>query len=423
MPSDTANPPPAAATQRAPRWPLWSAVLVGSAAAAFLALPALAGIPARLVEGCGNWIAAAGALELLSAVGFIALFKLVFAAPISWRAGTPAALRALGASTILPGGGLIGPTIGAWSTSTEKPSVSQITRSTVAFVILTNAPAAIALAALGTLLWLGLASGPHQSALTILPALIAVGLLTATWLVGHPSSRRRPLSRQRRVFSRPLAKPATAIRDGVSEARALITGGNWKLGGAFAYYAFDNAVLWAAFHAYGRTPALSVIVMGYLVGSLAGALPLPAGLGAVDGGLIGALVLYGAPAAPAAAAVLLYRGISLGVPALLGVIGCTCNTTARRRVRIDRRRAPFVDPTSATRRATAELATAHTGRRQLYALPASTSARVLLRRIGVPSVSDVKVFGVRPSLSSKSTSYASSLMFRHHLHRYRSSTK
>ena len=38
--------------------------------------------------------------------------------------------------------------------------------------------------------------------------------------------------------------------------------------------------------------------MGYLVGSLAGALPLPAGLGAVDGGLIGALALYGAPAAP-----------------------------------------------------------------------------------------------------------------------------
>jgi uncharacterized membrane protein YbhN (UPF0104 family) len=372
MPSEMAKRPPKATTQRSSRWLLWSAVLVGSAAAAFLALPALAGIPARLVEGCGNWIAAAGALELLSAVGFIALFKLVFAAPISWRAGIPAALRALGASTILPGGGLIGPTIGAWSTSTEKPSVSQITRSTITFVILTNAPAAIALAALGTLLWLGLASGPHQTALTILPALIAVGLLTATWLVGH-SSGRRPPPPHPGVFSRPFANPAMAIRDGVSEARALITAGNWKLSGALAYYAFDNAVLWAAFHAYGHTPALSVIMMGYLVGSLAGALPLPAGLGAVDGGLIAALVLYGAPAAPAAAAVLLYRGISLGVPALLGAIGCTCRTTAYRRLRLDRRRAPVVDPTSATRRATAELATAHTNRRQPYTPPASTS--------------------------------------------------
>jgi hypothetical protein len=85
-----------------------------------------------------------------------------------------------------------------------------------------------------------------------------------------------------------------------------------------AYYAFDNAVLWAAFHAYGNPPPLGVIVMGYLVGSLAAAAPVPGGVGAVEGGLIGALVLYGAPAAPAAGAVLLYRGISLGLALALG---------------------------------------------------------------------------------------------------------
>ena len=62
--------------------------------------------------------------------------------------------------------------------------------------------------------------------------------------------------------------------------------------------------------------------MGYLVGSLAGALPIPAGLGVLEGGLIGSLVLYGAPAGPAAAAVLLYRGISLSVPVALGALGC-----------------------------------------------------------------------------------------------------
>src|ERR1700733_3513109 len=210
MPSQTAN-PPAATSERSSRWPLWSALLVASAAAAFLALPAFAGVPARLVRGCGKWIAVAAALELLSAVGFAGLFKLVFAAPISWRRSVPAALRALGASTILPGGGLIGPTIGAWSTSNERPSISELTRSTIAFVILVNAPVAAALAALGTLLWLGLAGGPQQAALTILPALIAVTLLTATWLAGH-ATRYRPPSRWR-AFSRPLAKPARAIGD------------------------------------------------------------------------------------------------------------------------------------------------------------------------------------------------------------------
>jgi uncharacterized membrane protein YbhN (UPF0104 family) len=342
IPDHSAGPIPAA-DRRSRRWPLWGALLVVSAAAVFLAVPTLAGVPARLVEGCGDWIAAAGALELLSAVGFVVLFKLVFGAPISWRRSVPAALRALGASTILPGGGLIGPTMGAWSTSTEKPSLSQLTRSTITFVILTNAPGAIVLATLGILLWLGLPGGPHQTALTILPAFFAVGLLTATWLAGRSSQRRGPPRPHRGLLSRTLAKPAKAMSDGVRDARVLVRAADWKLNGAVAYYAFDNAVLWAAFHAFGQHPAISVVVMGYLVGSLAGALPLPAGLGAVDGGLIGALVLYGSPAAPTVAAVLLYRGLSLALPVALGAIGWTCTPSGfrvRRLVSVRRRAAP-----------------------------------------------------------------------------------
>ena len=79
-------------------------------------------------------------------------------------------------------------------------------------------------------------------------------------------------------------------------------------------------MLWAAFHAYGRAPGIGVIAMGYLVGSLGTVVPLPAGIGAVEGGLIGALVLYGAPAAPAAGAVLLYRGISLSLQVGFGAL-------------------------------------------------------------------------------------------------------
>jgi hypothetical protein len=169
------------------------------------------------------------------------------------------------------------------------------------------------LGALGTLLWLGLPTGPHRTALTILPAVLAIGLLVATWFAGRASRRHSPAPRQPK-FRRALAKPTGAVAASITEARALVTGRDWKLVGALAYYAFDNAVLWAAFHAYGYTPQIGIVVMGYVVGSLAGALPIPAGLGVLEGGLIGALVICGAPAAPATAAVLLYRGISLGVP-------------------------------------------------------------------------------------------------------------
>jgi uncharacterized membrane protein YbhN (UPF0104 family) len=356
MSDDSLDAGRAAAERRSHRWVRSGALVTVAVAAAFLLVPALAGVPARLVEGCGKWIAAAGVLELLSALGFVAIFKLVFAARVSWRRGLPAGLRALGASTILPAGGLIGPTMGAWSTSAEKPSLSQLTRSTITFVILTNAPGAIVLAALGMLLWLGLPSGPHQTALTILPALLALTLLTSAWFAGR-SVRGEPVQR-RRILPHRLTRPAWALRDGLTEARALVGAGNWKLVGAVGYYALDNAVLWAAFHAYGKIPPLGVIVMGYLVGSLAGALPIPAGLGALDGGLFGALVLYGAPAAPAAAAVLLYRGISLSVPVALGAIGWTCSPADRPR-RVDRRRDRFVGAALARRRAAAELASAH----------------------------------------------------------------
>jgi uncharacterized membrane protein YbhN (UPF0104 family) len=356
VPGDSPHPTRAAA-RRSYRWPIRAAAIAVAVAVVFLVLPALAGVPARLVEGCGKWIAAAGVLELLSAVGFVFLFKLVFAGPVSWRRSVPAALRALAASTVLPAGGLIGPTMGAWSASIERPSVSALTRSTVTFVILTNAPGAIALAALGMLLWLGLPGDPHQIALTLLPAALAGGLLIATWLAGRPSRRQTSPPRRGR-FMRRLAKPVGDLSDGITEARELVTAGNWKLTGALAYYAFDSAVLWAAFHAYGHAVPVGVVAMGYLVGSLAGALPIPAGLGVVDGGLVGALVLYGAPVAPAAAAVLLYRGISLSLPVALGAFGWLSGPATNRPVAAHKRRAGLVGLARAKRRVELDLVTA-----------------------------------------------------------------
>jgi hypothetical protein len=232
--------PVRAADRHVRRWSLWGAALVMFVAVGFVALPALAGVPARLVDGCGNWIVAAGVLELSAAVGFVVLFKLVFAAPISWRRSLPAALRALGATTILPGGGLIGPTLGAWSTSTEKPSLSRLARASITFVILTTAPGAIVLAAVGLLLWLGLPEGPHQSALTILPAVLAVGLLIGVWLAGRSSRRQSPP--RPGLAAHTLAEPISAISDGVSDARALVTAGDWKLIGAVAYSGLPQLV-------------------------------------------------------------------------------------------------------------------------------------------------------------------------------------
>jgi uncharacterized membrane protein YbhN (UPF0104 family) len=321
---------PATTDRRLYRWLIGGGVLTATIAAAFLALPTLAGVPARLIQGCGKWIVAAGAFELLSSMGFVIFFKLIFAGPISWRRAVAPALRALGASAVLPAGGLIGPTLGAWSATREKPSPSDLARATITFAILTAVPGAIVIVAVGMSLWLGLASGPRDVVLTVLPASLALGLLTATW-VGASRWGPRPSPRPRAHRWGKLAGSAESLGGGLGEARTLVLARNWKLIGAVAYYAMDNAVLWAAFRAYGHVPPVGVLVMGYLVGSFAGALPVPAGLGVLDGGLIGALVLYGAPLAPAAAAVLLYRGISLLVGIVLGAVGLTSRPSSHGR--------------------------------------------------------------------------------------------
>jgi uncharacterized protein (TIRG00374 family) len=76
---------------------------------------------------------------------------------------------------------------------------------------------------------------------------------------------------------------------------------------------------WASFRAVGAAPELAPIGMAYLIGQLGNWLPVPGGIGGVELGLVGVLVLYGSPALTATAAVLLFRVIELWIPAVLGI--------------------------------------------------------------------------------------------------------
>jgi uncharacterized protein (TIRG00374 family) len=78
------------------------------------------------------------------------------------------------------------------------------------------------------------------------------------------------------------------------------------------------AVLWASFHAFGRPPPYAVIVMAYFVGMLGNLLPLPGGVGGVDGGMIGALIAFNVDSGLAVVAVLAYRLIAFWLPILPG---------------------------------------------------------------------------------------------------------
>ena len=63
-----------------------------------------------------------------------------------------------------------------------------------------------------------------------------------------------------------------------------------------------------------------MIVIGYFVGTLANTLPLPGGIGGVEGGMIGAFIAFGVDPGLALMAVLAYRAIAFWLPTLPGVV-------------------------------------------------------------------------------------------------------
>ena len=86
------------------------------------------------------------------------------------------------------------------------------------------------------------------------------------------------------------------------------------------WWGFDIAVLWACFEAFGDAPLVRVIIVAYFVGMLANTLPLPGGVGGVDGGMVGALIAFGVEPELALIAVLGYRGFAFWLPIVPGAV-------------------------------------------------------------------------------------------------------
>ena len=112
------------------------------------------------------------------------------------------------------------------------------------------------------------------------------------------------------------------VHDGARLTYELLRHGDRYLAvGAITYFAADVGSLACAFAAVGGGgPPLGDFVLAYSLGHAGALLPTPGGVGGTEGGLIGMMVVYGAPASSATAAVLGYRVFQLGLPALFGAI-------------------------------------------------------------------------------------------------------
>jgi uncharacterized membrane protein YbhN (UPF0104 family) len=115
---------------------------------------------------------------------------------------------------------------------------------------------------------------------------------------------------------------------------------NWRLLGTWVDLLGWIGALWAALHAVGEHLPFAIVAMAYLIGQIAQVIPVPGGIGAIDAGVTGALVLYGVDASGAAAGELIAHAIGLLVPILVGSIGLVLLPRAINKQRSALKRSP-----------------------------------------------------------------------------------
>ena len=305
--------------------------VVGIVAFLYLGLPKLVGFGAsvkRLREGNAWWLAGAALLEVLSFCGYIALFRAVFvhrSSRIGWNASYQITMAGLAATRLFAAAGAGGIALTAWALRRSGMERRLVASRMVTFMALLYGVYMSALVIDGVGLYFHLWPGPAPFAITIIPAIFGAGVIAVFLSMALlprdfdrlMAARGRGdglLSRGARRLATVPSAAATGVRTAIALARAREPG----LLGAVGWWGFDIATLWACFHAFGYAPYASVIVMAYFVGWIANALPLPGGIGGVEGGMIGAFTAFGVNVQAAVVAVLAYRAFSFWLPTLPG---------------------------------------------------------------------------------------------------------
>ncbi len=150
-----------------------------------------------------------------------------------------------------------------------------------------------------------------------------------------PWSALIPADLSRRVTRLAHGERAQAIAAGVAKVPATVAEGlRFTLGlfanpsrgglaviGAIGFWAANIGILWASFQAFGVEVPIAVVVQGFFLGMVANLIPLaPAGVGAVDAGMIGAFVLFGIPEETVFPAILIYRLVAFWLPIPPGIV-------------------------------------------------------------------------------------------------------
>jgi uncharacterized protein (TIRG00374 family) len=299
----------------------------------YAVLPQVAGFGRtlhRLRYGNKSWLAVGVACESVSLLGYMALFRLVFSCGgirIGWRASYQITMAGAVATKVFAAGGAGGVALTLWALRAAGLKTRALARRMTSFEILLYTVFMGSLVVFGLGLFTGLFAGRAPLSVTALPAAFGAAVIALALAMkavpGDIERRLTGLARRSRRARGLLARLATiprTLQEGITTALEIVRHPRPGLLGALVYWAFDIATLWAGFRAFGASPPIAVVVMAYFLGQLANAIPLPGGIGGVEGGMIGSFIAFGVSGSVAVLAVLAYRLISFWLPILPGSV-------------------------------------------------------------------------------------------------------
>ncbi len=308
------------------------AVLV---AAIYVVLPKIAGLEdavAKLGEARRSWVLVAVIAMGLSFASYVAVFRSVISestVKLDWRESYQITMAGLAATRLFSAGGAGGIVLTYWALRKAGMRTQETAQRMFAFLVLLYAVYILAVIVFGVLLRIGVVPGDGPVSMTIVPAAIAaIVALTILLIALIPGDLERRMDRRTgdgrlgALMTRLAALPAT-MAEGIRTSWAFVAESRrgW-LGvvGAVGFWASNILILWASFRSLGIAIPLGEIVVGFFVGMAANLAPAPAGVGAVDGGLIGAFAIFGYPLETVIAAVLIYRLIAFYFPVPPGIV-------------------------------------------------------------------------------------------------------
>lgn len=312
---------------------LGTVFIVSIVAFMYFVLPQLGGLEDtwhRIEDGDPLWLIVAFLFTLATFGAYVLLFQGVYVrggCSLTVAESYQITMAGLAATRLFAAGGAGGIALTAWALRRAGMKRRQVADRTIAFLVLQYGVYMAALVIGGLGLRYGLFEGRAPWTMTVLPAIvgaiaIAVFLLmslTPTDLQRRMEGYARRHGRLARLLQRLANLPASASA-GTRYAIAHLRDRDPAIVGAVAFWGFQIACLWASFRAFGESPPWAVLVMGFFVGMMANLLPLPGGVGGVDGGMIGAFVAFDVPFESALVAVLTYRAFAFWLPTIPGAL-------------------------------------------------------------------------------------------------------